>query len=65
MVGKRSFSFGMAYIQGLLLLVLGSVAEKDTRLKPGIIILPTQTVHYFWEIPQNYHRFAACLITVP
>ena len=24
----------------------------------GVIILPTQTMHYLVEIPQNYHRFA-------
>ena len=25
---------------------------------PGVIILPTQTMHYVREIPQNYHTFA-------
>ena len=31
---------------------------SNTLRNTGVIILPTQTMHYLREIPQNYHTFA-------
>ena len=53
-------SVGFTYLLSKIPWLRGWMSLSPTIA--GFIILPTQTRHYQWEPPQNYHRFAACLI---
>ena len=62
-------NFGKAFEGGICLFMCIISKPKSQRHNPksqnlGVIIWPTQTMHCHCQgqIPQNYHRFAACLV---